>query len=285
MGIENWLEMCQEEDYLGDYISLEAPALAVAAPENTLQEICHISTVVSSEMIVCSNKSPELLPPSTSSRTCIISFDNSAVTPLKPFVISSKPPRPPCSAKKRNSEKLKSLEAKAINKEGENKIIRSGSKAIHTLVERKRRLELANKFIELSTTIPNLKKKDKASIVMGAINHVEQLQKRVKELEKQNKRGKEPTVERLPYVKAKVLEKNILIYINCEKQNGIELKILEMLENLHLFVISTSVLPFGSSTLGITIIAKMDDAYKTRMVDLMDNVRQLLLNGSAKHPT
>jgi hypothetical protein len=54
--------------------------------------------------------------------------------------------------------KLKSLEAKAINKEGENKIIRSGSKAIHTLVERKRRLELANKFIELSTTIPNLKK-------------------------------------------------------------------------------------------------------------------------------
>jgi hypothetical protein len=92
---------------------------------------------------------------------------------------------------------------------------------------------------------------------MGAINHVEQLQKRVKELEKQNKRGKEPTSERLPYVKAKMLEKNILIYINCEKQNGIELKILEMLENLHLFVTSTSVLPFGSSTLGITIIAKV----------------------------
>jgi hypothetical protein len=159
MSIENWLEMCQEEDYLGDYISLEAPAVAaVTTTENTLQEICHISTVVSSEMIVCSNKSPELLPPSTSSRNCIISFDNSAVTPLKPFVISSKPPRPPCSAKKRTSEELKSLEAKAINKEGEKKIIRSGSKTIHTLVERKRRLELANKFIELSTTIPSLKK-------------------------------------------------------------------------------------------------------------------------------
>jgi hypothetical protein len=105
---------------------------------------------------------------------------------------------------------------------------------------------------------------------MGTINHVKQLQKRVKELEQQNKRGKEPMIilhnELLPYVKAKVLDKNILFYITCEKQNGIELKILEMLENLHLFVISTSVLPFGSSTLGITIIAKVRTHHQISML-------------------
>jgi len=124
---------------------------------------------------------------------------------------------------------------------------------------------------------------DKASIVLGTINYVEKLQRRVMELEvQQNKRGKEPIIildkesqhatrhttssqtnldnclkpnELLPNVKVKVLERNILIYITCEKESGIELKILDMLQNLHLFVTSTSVLPFGNSTLGITTIA------------------------------
>ena len=117
---------------------------------------------------------------------------------------------------------------------------------------------------------------------------MEQLQKRVKELEvQQNKGGKEPMIlpnkenscrvsrttsssemnldnylkpnEFLPDVKVKVSvsENNILIYINCEKENGIQHKILDMLQNLHLFVTNTSVLPFGNSTLAITIIAKV----------------------------
>jgi len=114
---------------------------------------------------------------------------------------------------------------------------------------------------------------------------VEQLQKRVKELEvQQNKRDKEPMIllnkenlcgvspstsgkmnldncltpnELLPDVKVKVSENNILIYINCEKKNGIQHTILDMLQNLHLFVTSNSILPFGNSTLGITIIAKV----------------------------
>ncbi|CAJ2631162.1 unnamed protein product [Trifolium pratense] len=204
MDIENWLEMCQqEENYLGDYMvhqsSLEAPAVAETVTEDTLQEICHIPTVVSSEMIVCSERSPKLLHLSTSAKTCIsASFDNSAIIPLKPSVTSSKPPLPPCSAKKRTSEKLKSSEAKAITKEGENKIIGSRSKTLHTMVERQRRLELAHKFIELSATIPHSKKTYKASIVMGTINHVKQLQKRVMELEQQNKRGKEPIYDHTP---------------------------------------------------------------------------------------
>ncbi|XP_045788557.1 transcription factor bHLH25-like isoform X2 [Trifolium pratense] len=223
----------------------------------------------------------ELLPPSSS---------NCMTLPFIPAAAMSKPPI--CYRKKRSSENLNSLKAKR-----EKKIIRSGSEIEHhTMLERKRRRRLAHQFIELSATIPGLKKIDKISIIIGAINHVEQLQKRVMELEHENKRGKEPNILLnmasdpnldnclgpdellLPHVKAKVMENNILIYINCEKENGIVLKILNKLGNLHLLVTSTTVLPFGNSTLRITIIAEMGDAYKMKMMDLGDNVRQLLSN-------
>ena len=113
---------------------------------------------------------------------------------------------------------------------------------------------------------------------------MKQLQDRVTELEKRNKRGPESIIflkktdlcanedttssetssedccrpsELLPDVEARVLEKEVLIEIHCEKENGIELKILDQLENLHLSVTGSSVLPFGNSTLGITIIAQV----------------------------
>ncbi|AES68218.2 helix loop helix DNA-binding domain protein [Medicago truncatula] len=271
MGVEYLLEMCHEEkEFIRDFMAQPVAGAAVAATES------------SSEMIVVSDESPELLPPSTSSRACIISLDNSAAIPLPAVMSKSKPPR--CPTKKRTSERGK----------GEKKNIKTLD---HAMGERKRRLELAHKFIQLSTIIPRSNKTNKASIVAGATNYVEQLQKRVKELEaQQNKRGKEPMIlfnkenscemnldncfrpnELLPDVKVKVSENNILIYINCEKENGIQHKILDMLQNLHLFVTSTSVLPFGNSTLAITIIAQMGDAYKVTQMDLVDNIRQFML--------
>ncbi|XP_016172246.1 transcription factor bHLH18 [Arachis ipaensis] len=89
----------------------------------------------------------------------------------------------------------------------------------------------------------------------------------------------------LPDVEARMLEKEkeVLIEIHCEKENGIEVKILEQLENLHLSVTGSSVLPFGNSTLGITIIAKMGDAYTMTLHDLLTNLRQLLLNIDQQH--
>jgi UTP:GlnB (protein PII) uridylyltransferase len=61
----------------------------------------------------------------------------------------------------------------------------------------------------------------------------------------------------LPEVKARVLQKVVLVIVQCEEQNGILLKILTNLENLHLSVVNSRVLNFGKSTLDITIVAKV----------------------------
>ena len=123
---------------------------------------------------------------------------------------------------------------------------------------------------------------DKTSILGEAINYVKLLQERVKELEEQNKRNKESTIihksdlcpnehttsndtnsdqdcckSSFPDVKARVLENEVLIEIHCEKENGIEIKILNLLDNLHLIVTASSVFPFGNSTLGFTIVAQV----------------------------
>lgn len=123
---------------------------------------------------------------------------------------------------------------------------------------------------------------DKAYILREAINYVKQLQERVKELENQNKRKKEESIifvkkshactneetnisssghgfkkELLPKVEARVLEKQILIGIHCEKQMDIVLRLMALLQNLHLSLASSSVLPFGTSTLKVTIIAQV----------------------------
>lgn len=64
----------------------------------------------------------------------------------------------------------------------------------------------------------------------------------------------------LPEVEAIGIESEkelVLIKINCEKHEGILFKLLSMLENMHLYVSTSSVLPFGKNTLNITIIAKV----------------------------
>ncbi|PNY06930.1 transcription factor bHLH25-like protein [Trifolium pratense] len=55
----------------------------------------------------------------------------------------------------------------------------------HIMSERKRRHEMAERFIQLSSIIPGLKKIDKASVLGEAINHVKQLKQRISMLEEQ----------------------------------------------------------------------------------------------------
>jgi hypothetical protein len=114
---------------------------------------------------------------------------------------------------------------------------------------------------------------------------VKLLQERVKELEDPNKKSKESTIilkrtdlcanehttasnsndtnsdqdchKSLHDVKVRVLGNEVLIEIHCEKENGIELKILNLLKNLHLIVTASSVFPFGNSNLGFTIVAQV----------------------------
>ncbi|KAK7261979.1 hypothetical protein RIF29_28306 [Crotalaria pallida] len=178
---------------------------------------------------------------------------------------------------------------------------RSASETIdHIMSERNRRQELTKKFIALSATIPGLKKMDKAHVLLEAINYVKQLQERVKELEEDvQKKGVKSVItitrsnlciqddtdlcemnidenyghdEALPDVEARVLGREVLIKIHCERQKGILVKILSQLEHLHLSISSSNVLPFGN-TLDITIIAQMDDKCSLIVKDLVKNLR------------
>jgi len=123
---------------------------------------------------------------------------------------------------------------------------------------------------------------DKASVLGDAIKYVKELQERLRVLEEQNKNSNVQSVvtvdepqlsydssnnddseaassnnETLPHVEAKVLDKDVLIRIHCQKQRGLLLKILVEIQKLHLLVVNNSVLPFGDSILDITIVAQV----------------------------
>lgn len=170
----------------------------------------------------------------------------------------------------------------------------------HLLAERKRREKLSQRFIALSAIIPGLKKMDKASILGDAIKYMKQLQEGVKTLEEQtqkttiesvvfvkksqlpidddddsssNENFNGPSNEPLPEIEARVSDKNILIRIHCEKHKGSLVKVLGEIEKLNLSVLSSSVMPFGTSTLDITVIAEMDNEFSKTVKDLLRDLR------------
>ncbi|RDX75906.1 Transcription factor bHLH25 [Mucuna pruriens] len=139
---------------------------------------------------------------------------------------------------------------------------------------------------------------DKAHVLREAVNYTKQLQERVKELENQNKYKRvdssrfirkseasssistekcETNKESLFEVEARVLDEEVLIGIHCEKQKEIVFKIHNLLQKLHLSTTTSSVLPFGTSTLIINIIAQMDEEYSMTMDELVKKLREYLL--------
>ncbi|KAF8404787.1 hypothetical protein HHK36_009676 [Tetracentron sinense] len=169
----------------------------------------------------------------------------------------------------------------------------------HILAERKRREKLSQRFIALSAIVPGLKKMDKASVLGDAIKYMKQLQERVKTLEEETaKKTMESVIfvrksqlsadedtsisgdnsdghyhESLPEIEARVTEKAVLVRVHCEKRKGNIVKVLEEIEKLHLTVVNSSVMPFGSSALDITIIAQMGVEFSMTVKDLVRNLR------------
>ncbi|XP_050898516.1 transcription factor NAI1 [Lathyrus oleraceus] len=139
--------------------------------------------------------------------------------------------------------------------------------------------DLSEMMLELSATIPGSNKMDDASILDQARSYVKQLQERVKKLEQDvelknicsNNNGTSTDI--FPEVKARVSKMEVLITIHCEKQNGVMVKILTQLEKLRLSVKSSSVLQFGKSTFGITIVAQMGDGYNITVDDLVKTLQ------------
>jgi len=110
---------------------------------------------------------------------------------------------------------------------------------------------------------------DKASVIGDAIKHVKELQERLRVLEEENKnspieswsdggsKAASANNEALPNVEAKILGKDVLIRIQCQKKKIFLLNILVEIQKLHLFVVNNSVLAVGDSILDITIIAQV----------------------------
>ena len=127
---------------------------------------------------------------------------------------------------------------------------------------------------------------DKITVLDDAISRVKQLQEQIRKLKDEKEaRGEmesmilvkkskvffdeEPYVsssssschakfdQLLPEIEAKVVQKDVLIRIHCEKNKGCMLNILNTIENLQLRIENSIVLPFGDSTLDITVLAQV----------------------------
>ncbi|KAK6945896.1 Myc-type, basic helix-loop-helix (bHLH) domain [Dillenia turbinata] len=167
----------------------------------------------------------------------------------------------------------------------------------HIIAERKRREKLSQRFIALSAIVPGLKKMDKASVLGDAIKYLKQLQEHVKTLEEQTKMRKmestvfvkksqllfdgdknspaDPLDQPLPEIEARFCDKEVLIRIHCVKGKGVMEKIIAEIEKLHLTIVNSSVMTFGSSVLDITIIAQMDTEFCLTAKDLAKNLHSV----------
>ncbi|KAM0937959.1 putative transcription factor bHLH family [Dioscorea sansibarensis] len=164
----------------------------------------------------------------------------------------------------------------------------------HIIAERKRREKLSQKFIALSSIIPNLKKMDKATVLGDAIKYVKQLQERVKTLEeetkkKKKKRDHEVSSSRtsedkedhnmndqpyddhdsIPEIEARACEKTVLIKISCQHRKGVIVKSLLEIEKLNLTVTNTSVMSFPSSSLHLSVIAQIEEEFCLTVDDVV----------------
>ncbi|CAM0875512.1 unnamed protein product [Alopecurus aequalis] len=160
----------------------------------------------------------------------------------------------------------------------------------HVMAERKRREKINRRFIELSTVIPGLKKMDKATILSDAVRYVKEQQEKLKELEDRNLRnidsvvlvkrpciatkpdGATTTSSSLPEIEARISESNVMVKIHCEDGKGVLVRLLTEVEELHLSITHTNVIPFPACTINITIMAKVDEGFDIAPADIVEKL-------------
>uniref|UniRef100_A0ACD5ZNL9 Uncharacterized protein n=1 Tax=Avena sativa TaxID=4498 RepID=A0ACD5ZNL9_AVESA len=161
----------------------------------------------------------------------------------------------------------------------------------HIMAKRKRREDINQRFIELSAVIPGgLNKMDDATILSEAIQHLKQLQDKVKALEAaggSNSIGEMVVIVKKPCygatgddhsspspassgspaarkrnplpaeIEVRFSEKGVMVIIFCDDTKGVAVRVLsEVEEGLHLRIIHANVMPFMASTVTITITTK-----------------------------
>ncbi|ONM17219.1 Transcription factor bHLH28 [Zea mays] len=173
----------------------------------------------------------------------------------------------------------------------------------HIIAERKRREKINQRFIELSTVIPGLKKMDKGTILSDATRYVKELQEKLKALEDggsgSNDRsieswvlvkkpcivvpgedagspswdssGASPATNPLPEIEARFLNKNVMVRIHCMDGKGVVVRVLAELEELPLSIVHANVMSFQACTLIITITAKASFFSFSVIIDYTNN--------------
>uniref|UniRef100_A0ACD5ZZZ0 Uncharacterized protein n=1 Tax=Avena sativa TaxID=4498 RepID=A0ACD5ZZZ0_AVESA len=177
----------------------------------------------------------------------------------------------------------------------------------HIIAERRRREKINQRFIELSTVIPNLKKMDKATILGDAVKYVRELQEKVKTLEDDDSAAGTTTTIRsavlvnkkkpclglttsssgetstdgadggLPEIEVRVSdEKSVLVRIHCQNTRGLVVRVLAEVEELRLAITHTSVMPFPAATAIITITAKVEDGFNSTVEEIVRRLNSAL---------
>lgn len=137
---------------------------------------------------------------------------------------------------------------------------------------------------------------DKATVLEDATKYIKQLQTRMKELEEQtsskNKRFKQESAISIrrskvsgdnnddtpssdddetgcspngdtfnPEIEVRISERSVLVRIYSQKNSSVAMKTLSEMERLHLTISSSSVMPFSSAALLITITAQVNYSF------------------------
>lgn len=187
----------------------------------------------------------------------------------------------------------------------------------HIIAERKRREKINQRFIELSTVIPGLKKMDKATILSDATRYVKELQEKMKALQ-QDGRGMESSAvlakrpciavaapdgdedgggpscaaaghaetrnNALPEIEVRISDSNVLMRIHCDDTKGVLVRLLAEIEGLHLSITQTNVMPFSSCILIINIMAKVEQGFNATADDIVGRLNALLQQGVRTDP-
>ncbi|XP_037428725.1 transcription factor bHLH25-like isoform X2 [Triticum dicoccoides] len=178
----------------------------------------------------------------------------------------------------------------------------------HIMAERKRREKINQRFIELSTVNPGLKKMDKATILSDATRHVKELQEKIKALEAATGRGsrsietvvlvKKPCYAAvadengspssassgapasrnpLPEIEVRFSETGVMVRILCAAAKGVVVRVLsEVEEGLHLTVTHANVMPFTACTVIIIITAKVDDGFTVTAEEIVGRLNSVV---------
>ncbi|TMW96636.1 hypothetical protein EJD97_007053 [Solanum chilense] len=157
----------------------------------------------------------------------------------------------------------------------------------HVIAERKRREKMGDLFISLSKIVPGLKKLDKSSILGDTIEYMKELQEQVKLLEESKKNipsslehndSNKEQVLGSNKIKVRIMDKNVLINIHCNKQDGMLGRLLVQMEQLHLSVHDMRIMPFGPTNLEISVLAQMEDGCCINVEDIVKAIQINILD-------